>query len=303
MLLAAVVMHGPVLRQPETHGLQRDKIKAEKATTQARSPVFPRMRFRLFEFEDLPWFPATIRAGMMDYLRFMISNLGTYRPIAPLLAEGLRRTGQTTVLELGAGAGGGTETVLAALRTHGQPRATITLTDLYPQPEAWEDIAEQTHGAIDYVPATVDALTVPAHLRGFRAIFSAFHHFPPAAARAMLRDAVRAGTGIGVFEGAGKHWWEMLLAWTVLPVAQLLLTPFFRPFRLSRLVFTYLIPIIPLCTIWDGTVSLLRMYSAQELLALAHAADPAAQFSWQVGKKRHWWGPEVTYLIGWPKNQ
>ena len=260
-----------------------------------------RIRLRLFEFEDLPWFPATIRAGMMDYLRFMISGLGTYRPIAPLLAEGLRCTGQTAVLELGAGAGGGTETVLAALRAEGQPHATITLTDLYPQPAAWADIAQRTHGAIGYEATAVNALAVPADLPGFRAIFSAFHHFPPAAAEALLRDAVRARTGIGVFEGAGKHWWELLLAWTVLPVAQLLLTPFFRPFRLSRLVFTYIIPIIPLCTIWDGSVSLLRMYSPAELLALARSADSSEEFTWQAGKKRHWWGPEVTFLVGWPK--
>ncbi len=259
-----------------------------------------RLRFRLFEFEDLPWFPAVIRAGMMDYLRFMISALGTYRPIVPLLAEALRRTSQTALLELGAGAGGGTETVLAALRTHGQPGATITLTDLYPQPAAWADIAHRTQGAIGYEPAPVDALAVPAHLPGFRTIFSAFHHFPPAAAEALLRDAVRARTGIGVFEGAGKHWWELLLAGTVLPVAQLLLTPFFRPFRPSRLLFTYLIPIIPLCTVWDGAVSLLRMYSPAELLALAHRADPLGHFAWQAGKKRHWWGPQVTYLVGWP---
>jgi hypothetical protein len=262
-----------------------------------------RVRLRLFEFEDLPWFPAVIRAGMMDYLRFMISTLGTYRPIVSLLAEALRRSHQSRLLELGAGAGGGTETVLAALRAQGQPNTTITLTDLYPQPTAWADIARRTSGAIAYEPAPVNALAVPAHLGGFRTIFSAFHHFPPAAAEAMLRDAVRAGTGIGVFEGAGKHWLELLLAWTVLPVAQLLLTPFFRPFRLSRLVFTYLIPLIPLCTIWDGSVSLLRMYSPAELLALAHAADPAGCFDWQAGKKRHWWGPQVTYLIGWPKNQ
>jgi len=262
-----------------------------------------RLRLRLFEFEDLSWFPAVIRAGMMDYLRFMISTLGTYRPIAPLLAEGLARTNQARVLELGAGAGGGTETVLMALRAHGQPAATITLTDLYPQPAAWADIAQRTHGAIGFEPKSVDALAVPAHLSGFRAIFSAFHHFPPEAAEAMLRDAVRAGTGIGVFEGAGKHWGELLLAWTVLPVAQLLLTPFFRPFRPSRLVFTYLIPLIPICTIWDGSVSLLRMYSPTELLALAHAADPQGRFAWQAGKKRHWWGPEVTYLVGWQQTQ
>ncbi|SFQ74612.1 hypothetical protein [Hymenobacter arizonensis] len=260
-----------------------------------------RLRLRLFEFEDLPWFPTTIRAGMMDYLRFMISALGIYRPIAPLLAEGLRRTNQTHVLELGAGAGGGTETVWRALQAEGLPNVTITLTDLYPQPAAWADIAHQTAGAIGYEPTAVDALAVPAHLRGFRTIFSAFHHFPPAAAQAMLHDAVRAGTGIGVFEGAGKHWRELLLAWTALPVAQLLLTPFYRPFRLSRLFFTYLIPVIPLFTIWDGSVSLLRMYSTDELLALAHAADPAGLFEWQAGKQRHSWGPEVTYLIGWPK--
>ena len=237
----------------------------------------------------------------MDYLRFMISALGTYRPIAPLLAEGLARTRQTNILELGAGAGGGTETVLAALRTQGQPNTTITLTDLYPQPAAWADIAARTQGAIGYEPAPVNALAVPAHLSGFRTIFSAFHHFPPTQAQAMLRDAVQARTGIGVFEGAGKHWAELLLALTVLPVAQLLLTPFFRPFRLSRLVFTYLLPVIPLCTIWDGSVSLLRMYSTDELLAMAQAADPTGQFAWQAGKKQHWWGPQVTYLIGWPK--
>ena len=262
-----------------------------------------RLRLRLFEFEDLPWFPTVIRAGMMDYLRFMISALGIYRPIAPLLAEGLRRSGRTHLLELGAGAGGGTETVLAALRTHGQPGATVTLTDLYPQPAAWADIAARTGGAIGYEPAAVDALAVPAHLTGFRTIFSAFHHFPPAAAEALLRDAVRAGTGIGVFEGAGKHWGELLLAWTALPAAQLLLTPFYRPFRLSRLVFTYLLPVIPLCTIWDGSVSLLRLYPPAALLALARAADPAGRFEWQAGKKRHWWGPQVTYLIGWPLGQ
>ncbi|MFC7667796.1 hypothetical protein ACFQT0_10665 [Hymenobacter humi] len=185
-----------------------------------------RLRLRLFEFEDLPWFPTVIRAGMMDYLRFMISTLGTYRPIAPLLAEGLRRTGQTALLELGAGAGGGTETVWRALQAEGLADVTVTLTDLYPQPAAWADIAQRTQGRIGHEPAPVNALAVPAQLAGFRVIFSAFHHFPPTAAQALLHDAVRAGTGIGVFEGAGKHWAELLLAWTVLPVAQLLLTPF-----------------------------------------------------------------------------
>ena len=260
-----------------------------------------RVRLQLLELEDQPWFPAVIRAGMMDYLRFMITLLHTYRPIAPLLAEGLRRTNQTHLLELGAGAGGGTEDVYQALRQEpGLAEVRITLTDLYPQPTAWADIARRTHGAIQGAPESVNALAVPASKAGFRAIFSAFHHFPPPAATALLRDAVQAGQGIAVLEGAGKHWLEIGLAWTVLPVAQLLLTPFFRPFRLSRLVFTYLLPLIPLGTIFDGTVSILRLYPPDYLLRLARLADPTGRYAWQAGKKRHWWGPEVTYLIGWP---
>jgi hypothetical protein len=104
-----------------------------------------------------------------------------------------------------------------------------------------------------------------------------------------------------VFEGAGKHWLEILLAWTVLPVLQLLATPFMKPFRFSRLFFSYIIPLIPLCTIWDGTVSILRMYSPEQLLDLAHRADPKQTFQWQAGKVKHWSGSQVTYLVGWPK--
>ncbi|MBO0359318.1 class I SAM-dependent methyltransferase [Hymenobacter sp. BT186] len=260
-----------------------------------------KIRLQLFEFEDLPWFPRVIRAGMMDYLRFMISWLGTYQPIVPLLREAMQRTNSLQLLELCAGAGGGTEGILRQLRATGLPNTQITLTDLYPQPAAWQLLAERTPG-LAYAATPVDALAVPSALPGFRTVFSAFHHFPPAAAEALLADAVRQRAGIGVFEGAGKHWLEIALAWTVLPVAQLLFTPFMRPFRLSRLFFTYLVPLIPLFTIWDGTVSILRMYPPAQLLALAHRADPTSVFQWQAGKVRHWWGPEVTYLIGTPKN-
>jgi hypothetical protein len=261
-----------------------------------------KIRLQLFEFEDLPWFPDVVRAGMMDYLRFMISHLGIYQPIVPLLHKALLATKQRQIVELGAGAGGGTQGVAYALRQLPAMEHThVTLTDLYPQPAAWQLVARSSQGHIGYEPAPVDALAVPASLTGFRAIFSAFHHFAPLAAEAMLADAVRQKAGIGVFEGAGKHWHEILLAWTVLPVLQLLATPFMRPFRLSRLFFTYLVPLVPLCTIWDGTVSILRMYPPDQLLALAQRADPAGSFEWQAGKVRHWSGSQVTYLLGWPR--
>ncbi|MDU0371922.1 class I SAM-dependent methyltransferase [Hymenobacter endophyticus] len=258
-----------------------------------------KLRLQLFEFEDLPWFPRVIRAGMMDYLRFMISALRIYQPIVPLLRKALLHTGQHQILELCAGAGGGTAGVLRQLRATGLPTARIRLTDLYPQPAAWQELLA-TNPGLEAEPQAVDATAVPAGMPGFRVVFSAFHHFPPAAAEALLADAVSCRTGIGVFEGAGKHWFEILLALTVLPVAQLLITPFIRPFSLSRLFFTYCIPLIPLFTIWDGCVSILRMYPPGQLLQLAHRADPAGTFAWEAGRVRHRWGSEVTYLIGTP---
>ncbi|OUJ75652.1 hypothetical protein BXP70_05385 [Hymenobacter crusticola] len=262
-----------------------------------------KLRLQLFEFEDLSWFPSVIRAGMMDYLRFMISHLRIYDSVVPLLQVALRATNQQQIVELGAGAGGGTEGVARAIRAAPDlQEVSTTLTDLYPQPTAWQQLAARPDTGITYEAAPVDALAVPAHLTGFRTIFSAFHHFSPTAAEAMLADAVRQRSGIGVFEGAGKHWHELLLAWTILPVLQLLATPFMPPFRLSRLFFTYVIPLVPLCTIWDGTVSILRMYPPEQLLALAHRADPNGSFAWQAGKTRHWSGSQVTYLLGWPKS-
>ncbi len=264
--------------------------------------LFVELRLQVVEFEDLPWFPRVVRAGMMDYLRFMISGLGIYQPIVPLLREALLRTGQPPhLLELCAGAGGGTEGVLRGLRETGLPEAYVTLTDLYPQPAAWQRLAARTPG-LSYATGPVDATAVAPNLPGFRTVFSAFHHFPPPLAEALLADAVQQGAGIAVFEGSGKHWLEILLAWTVLPVAQLLVTPFIRPFRVSRLLLTYVVPLIPLFTIWDGTVSILRMYPPAQLLALARRADPHGTFRWQAGKVRHWWGPQVTYLIGVPEN-
>ena len=48
------------------------------------------------------------------------------------------------------------------------------------------------------------------------------------------------------------------------PLAVGLATPFIRPFRWSRLFWTYVIPLVPLTCWWDGVVSQLRAYTPAE---------------------------------------
>ncbi len=51
-------------------------------------------------------------------------------------------------------------------------------------------------------------------------------------------------------------------------LAVLLLTPAIRPFRWSRLFWTYVVPLVPLAVTFDGVVSCLRIYTPEEMLAL-----------------------------------
>jgi hypothetical protein len=80
----------------------------------------------------------------------------------------------------------------------------------------------------------------------------------------------------------------------------LLLTPGIRPIRPGRLLFTYLIPVVPLLVGWDGIVSVLRTYSADEMRRTAAAADSQERFVWEVGELTS--GRSVVpYLLGLPR--
>ncbi len=236
---------------------------------------------------------------MMDVLRFLITFLGIYKPIVPLLKNALETQKQTHLVDLCAGAGGGILQIWQELEKQSKQAYHITLTDKFPNVAAYQFLQKQSGGALSYWAEPVDATAVPDGLPGFRTVFSAFHHFKPEQAQAILQDAVRQNQGIGVFEGAGKRWHEFLLVWLVFPWVILLITPFLRPFRWSRLFYTYLFPLIPLGTIWDGTVSLLRMYTPAHLEQMVQRLD-APHYTWRIGRARHWSGTGVLYLIGYP---
>lgn len=259
-------------------------------------------RLHLFEFEDQPWFPAVVREGMMDYLRFMISWIGIYDPVVPLLEEALAKSGASKIVDLCSGGGGGIARVQRLLCHQIGCPVPVTVTDKYPNLSAFAFLERQSQGAIRYHPEPVDATRVPVGLDGLRTLFSSFHHFPPHQARQIIKDAIRQGVPICIFEGAGKQVHEVLLAVLVFPLLQLAITPFIRPFRLSRLIFTYLLPLIPLCTIWDGAISILRMYPPRALLSLAHQAD-APHYTWKAGYARHRTGAKVTFLVGYPASK
>jgi len=242
-------------------------------------------RLHVFEIHDQPWCPPSLRDALTDFLQFTI-NLGrTYTAIVPMLRDAIVRSGATSVLDLCSGAGGPWRTIGAELPV------PVLLSDKFPNRAA-------RIGTVPFHLSPVDATSVPSNLPGFRTIFTAFHHFRPPEARAILGDAVRQRQGIGVFEISRRAPPEIaVIALTWLAV--LVFVPFIRPIRWSRLAWTYLPPVLPLVGAFDGVVSCLRTYSPAELRELLHGLDT---YDWQVGETRSRWSPlVVTYLVGVPK--
>lgn len=257
-------------------------------------------RLHLFEFEDQPWFPALVRGYMTDYLAFA-ARMATRAPFAGFaarLAAALEATGDRQLVDLCSGAGGPLPQVLEILRDHHGLRVNAVLTDLHPNHAALSGLASTAPG-IGYEEGPVDATAVPPHLDGFRTLFNGFHHFPPQLARSILEDAARSSKGIAVLELVNRTPLGMLTVASMV-LTMPLLTPFLRPFRMSRLLLTSLLPLVPLFTLWDGLVSCLRVYSPDELRELT-AGIGEGSYQWEIGTMRVGWTPaRVTYLIGRP---
>ena len=175
----------------------------------------------------------------------------------------------------------------------------VLLTDKYPNHDAFAQVRDQAQSQVDFVSESVDATRVPAHLQGVRTLFSSFHHFPPALAQRILRDAAERGVPIGIFEFTERSLFasvSMLFA----PLVALLVIPFLRPFSLRRLFSCLPIPFVPLMAFWDGFVSNLRTYSPRELERLAAGVEVPG-YCWQAGIiPGGLTRLGVTYLLGFP---
>jgi hypothetical protein len=133
-------------------------------------------------------------------------------------------------------------------------------------------------------------------------MFSSLHHFRPAQARAILQNAVDARQGIGIFEITSRSLSAigMMFLWFLTPFV---FTPSIRPFLWSRLVYTYVLPIIPLVLLFDGLVSCLRTYQTGELRDLINGLA-APEYRWEIGEHPGNFGSlPVIYLIGYPRER
>jgi hypothetical protein len=247
----------------------------------------------LFEFGDERWFPQILRDAETAYLAisYRIEPL-LARPWAERISTVLNRGKPTEILDLCSGSGGALPWIIDELEKCGY-EVRATLTDFYPNPNF------ASHPRMVWLAEPVDAARVPPKLAGVRTMFSAFHHFRPSAAKAILKDAFDHRRAICIFESeSGGLLAAVWMIW--IPLAVLTLMPFARPFRWAYLVFTYLIPLMPLILLWDSMVSVLRIYSPEQMKKLTEDLQ-ASDYNWEIGRIQVMHGIRgLPYLIGRP---
>ncbi len=254
-------------------------------------------RFHLIEFHEQPWVPAVLREGTTDYLRKATEIAGQYDLVLPLLEDMLMQEASPKILDLGSGAGGGWGVLLPKLKAKLGREVQVTLSDYQPNVPALARTQAQSGGSLQFEAESVNALQVPAHLTGLRTLFNLFHHFRPKEAQQILADADEKNQPILIIEALDNSLIQAVLILLLSPIMVLLFTPMIKPFRWSRLIFTYLIPLIPLIIAWDGFVSVLRLYGPKQL---AKMTQGLTNLTWRTGKLQQK-GNTVIYLQGEPK--
>ncbi|MEM8965607.1 MAG: hypothetical protein AAGE93_04255 [Bacteroidota bacterium] len=258
-------------------------------------------RIQLFEFEDLPWFPHWVRKCMTRYIVAIHKLMDTPNTLAKLIDRVLTQTDSHHILDLCSGSGGPMLKAAKILRSeYGHQKLSLTLSDLYPNQETAKQLANDSNPNTNYLTEPVDAANIGKTQPGLRTMICSMHHMPPNIARNILKDAQQAQQPICIYEISDNSvpkaiWW---LAIPISFIMVLFITPLVRPMTWQQLVFTYLIPILPLFIAWDGAVSNIRTYTLEDLDTLLDGLE-SEQYHWEKTTIKGKGGPKL-YLLGLP---
>lgn len=258
-------------------------------------------RVHLFEIEDQSWCPRTIRESTTDFLLGLYNFFNIYEPAFHKISEVLTKTQSNSIIDCCSGSGGTLGHLREYLDQHHLTPVTITLTDKYPNQEAFDKIEATYPNKMSGYRQSVDASQFPSSLKGMRTFFSSFHHFTPDQALRILQDAVDHSAPIGIFECTQRHpadFIRMLIS----PIMMLFIMPLAKRLNWRKFLFTYILPVTLVTNMWDYFVSNMRTYSSEELHALIKQLN-APDYTWEVGKL---WSKKamchIPYLIGHKKS-
>lgn len=221
--------------------------------------------WHFFEFMDLAWLPASVRAVLRDIL-----ECGNGRPFRGYYGwavdEILRYAaahGLTTIVELGAGTAPLSRRLAADARSAG---LTLIVCDLNPDIPLYEELEQTFPGRVRTCREPIDFSQPQAWTADALLVLSAtLHHVPRSERPDVLKALASGGNHVLIFEPLRRTLLSGLLC--LLSVVPAMLVPAFqlhRPGRWRRVAWCWLLPIAAPLFVWDGLVSCWRQWSTSD---------------------------------------
>jgi len=257
------------------------------------------MRRQAFEFMDLPQTPRCLRDSIVESLGNAIRWSGVYKNATTVFSEFCANLQSDKLLELCSGSGEPAAILLDTLNKQGKKLPCFFISDLFPVNSKMEKVVEQFPDNIKAIKTPIDALSVPDSIpHSARVIISSLHHFTPDQARSILRDSAEKGKPIFILEPMRRRLMSVLKLGFFFFLSIMLNPIFSKRKRLLKVMLTYPIPLIPLMGMWDGGISVMRVYSEKELMALTSIID--ANFQWKFHNIPVAWGGSISVFVGKP---
>ena len=212
------------------------------------------------------WFPKFLTQNIYEFMTWFVNKVGAAKPFLPIVNEGLQYADNIIVIDKGLGAGFET---LDPFVDKKFPRTYIE-----------QDEIGQS---------------------GLYIMINSFHQLQPNVAHKLLKEIVDIGEPVVIVEGNNDSLWQVFGMTIIVPITVLLTAPFVKPFRLSRLIFTYVIPILPFVTLIDGFLVLFKLYAPEDLNELTNDLQ-SDNYVWRSGKMDNGRGGKIIYLLGYPIN-
>ena len=227
-------------------------------------------RKQVFQFSNQKWYPSFLKRDMYEFMSWFVGKVNAAKPFLPVLEEVIGHTQTKAIINIDSKIGAGIETVMPLL------------------PESTEVI-------------NVELERFSTHNKGMYTFINSFHQLDEKKATYYLTRIADSGNSVAVLEGNNDSLWQVVGMTIFVPLTVILSAPFVQPFRITRLIFTYLIPILPVVTMLDGFLALFKLYNPNDLNELV-SNIPVKSYVWKSGKADNGRGGKIIYLMGYPEN-
>lgn len=247
-----------------------------------------------FQISNAKWTPASFKNLVTEFLDYIVQLVEANKPFCALINKSANKP---LKFYLYAPEVGGSSAFTASFLLKEFPKAEIFLI-------ADNLTSQRLQHLQSLVPDLASAQKIPFHEippQNAKAeqILISVNHSHLISDEALHQDLLRMTSHfdqIIIGEGNNQSLRQVIGMLLLSPLVACICSFFVKPFRVSRLLLTYILPILPLVISWDGILALFMIRSPQKIKSLTEKLPQ--NWNWQSGKHPNNRGGFIIYLHG-----